>query len=323
MSVVVAYRFLKTIAIFADCRVSFDGENPVYDNLRKIYSVDKGKRMVLGFSGPLAGAYKVIEAIRRNMRTYPKRPVASNLQRDVERWIRHEYRGIKRPEDREDLSFILATVEPHRETRSKWRSSEGKEIPKPRWFPYIPELRILALKPSKSRPGELIKYEKGSCQIIGIQDQAAQNVIQERLNRLFGFASKYPRLQTRAAADELMIICMERQVRTVGGLFQVALLSVNGVEWLAYSSPGGQGNVALDIANGQYVQVDNITKRQVPLKPIWEWWQEWQTTSLPPSSIIFEDPYLRKAVDNLRNARYSKTDSSKKHNDDEEDNWQS
>jgi len=310
MTVVVAYRFLKNIAVFADCRVSFESKNPVYDNLQKIYPVDK--RMVLGFSGPLLGAYKVIEAIGRNMRAYSKRPVASNLQRDVERWIRHEYREIER-EDKKDLSFILATVEPHRETRSKWRTPEGREIPKPGWFPYIPELRMLALKPSKSKPDELIKYEKSPCQIIGIQDPETQNAIRERLDRLFSFASKYPKLQARVVADALTIICMERQIITVGGLFQTVLLSVSGVKWLSYSSPGNQGSVALDIANGKYIQRDNITRREVPLKPIWEWWQEWQTTPSLPSSIVFEDRYLRKAVDNLRNAKHSETDNSKKH----------
>jgi hypothetical protein len=211
------------------------------------------------------------------------------------------------------LSFIIATVEPHRETRSKWRTPEGREIPKPGWFPYIPELRILALKPSKSKPDELIKYEKGPCQIIGIQDPETQNAIRERLDRLFSFASKYPKLQARVVADALTIICMERQIRTVGGLFQAVLLSVSGVKWPTYSSPGNQGSVALDIANGKYIQRDNITRREVPLKPIWEWWQEWQTTPSLPSSIVFEDRYLRKAVDNLRNAKHSETDNSKKH----------
>jgi hypothetical protein len=52
MTVVIACWFLKTAAIFADCRVSDINKTTksVDDNLQKIYQIDK--RMILGFSGP-------------------------------------------------------------------------------------------------------------------------------------------------------------------------------------------------------------------------------------------------------------------------------
>jgi 20S proteasome alpha/beta subunit len=109
MTVVVACRFLKTATIFADCRVSYANSQAkdVDDNLQKIYQI--GDKMVIGFSGPLSGAFQVMEVLRKNLKTYSKPPVASNLQRDVERWIRYEYQQIKE-EERKNLSFILVLL---------------------------------------------------------------------------------------------------------------------------------------------------------------------------------------------------------------------
>ena len=100
-----------------------------------------------------------------------------------------------------------------------------------------------------------------------------------------------------------MVTLMERDVSTVGGLFQCALLGADGVQWLTYGLPSSYGDVALGIAEGHYVQRDNVTGRTVPLKAIWEWWEESQATFSPGSSGVFEDPGLRKAVDNLRKAK--------------------
>jgi hypothetical protein len=293
MTVVVACRLLKTVAVFADCRVSYTDGSPeeVDDNLQKIYPIDK--RMILGFSGPLSGAYQVIQGLRRNLGKYSKRPVASNLQRDVERWIRYEYRRIEKPEDRKGLSFILVTVEPLREARSKWRSSDGEEIPKPKWFGADPpEMQILKLRPSTSRPKELVKEEKGMFKIIGVADDI-QDVIQDKIQQFFGFAFKQPNQQARVLADVLMLTLMEKQISKVGGLFQVALLSANGIKWLAY----GDSIVAMNIIDGRYIQQAK-NSRTVPLKTIWEWWEEWTTKEKPRlgSVGIFEDPDLRKAA---------------------------
>ena len=299
MTVVVACRFLKTVAVIADCRVSYGDDAVVDDNLQKIYQFDD--RMVLGFAGPIKGANQVIESVRAYLETRSKYRAASNLVNDIERRIRHEYRQIKQSEDRKGLSFMLATVEPRREARSKWRSTEGKEIAKPKWFPYVPEFRVLALKPSQSTPDELVKEEKGKCIALGIQERD-RRAIQDTMERLYDFVFKQPMLQAIAVVDALMLILMERQVRTVGGLFQCAVLGADGIQWLSYSLPSNLANVALDIVDGRYVQRDNRTGREVPLKRIWEWWQEWQNTCSPGSSGIFEDPGLRKAAEYSRNA---------------------
>lgn len=289
---------MKTAAIFADCRVSYVDKHltDVDDNLQKIYQIDK--RMVFGFSGPLSGAYQVMEAIRKNINAYSKPPVAINLYKDVERWIRHEYQQIKEPRDRKNLSFILATVEPSRESLSKWRTSDGKTIPKPKWFgPDPPEMKVVALKPKKSNSNQLYKEQKGMCKTIGVSKEV-EDAIQDVMQKWFGFSFKQPDQQATVIADVLMATLMEKQVDTVGGLFQVALLSTNGVQWLTY----GTGSVTLDIVDGYYVQRDNTTGKVIPLRPIWEWWEEWhdEVNQRLGKVGVFEDFDLRKTIESSK-----------------------
>lgn len=114
MTVVVACHYLSTAVVVADCRVSYPrtGVDCVDDNLRKLYRFSD--RVILGFAGPLKGANAVLETVRKNEGNYSKPKIASNLISDMERWIRHTYRNLD-PEDRENLQFILAAVEPNRE----------------------------------------------------------------------------------------------------------------------------------------------------------------------------------------------------------------
>jgi hypothetical protein len=308
MTVVIACHYLKLIAVFADCRVSYQCTNTVDDNLQKIYQI--GTKMVLGFSGPLQGAYQVIQAVRRNARTYSKRPIASNLQRDVERWIRREYREIRQPEHRKDLSFILATVEPSREARSTYRRrlSNGTEIeiPKPEWLPSAPELSTIVLKPSRSAPNKLLKEEKGLFKIIGVQDETC-DAIRHTLEDSYGFAFKQPRLQAQAVVDWLMATLMDRDLIKVGGLFQCALLGTDGIQWLRYRLPSKYGDVSLDVVEDHFVQRDHVTGKTVPLRAIWEWCDGWARSHLPGDSGVFEDRGLRRAIDSLRKTN-SKSD---------------
>ncbi len=307
MTVVIACRFLKSITVISDCRVSYSGQDTVDDSLQKIYPLDK--QIVIGFSGPLAGAYQILEAVKRNRNDYQKHPASANLLSDVERWIRHEYKMIKQPEERKNLSFVLASVDPKREMRSKWYTQDGIESSKPTWFPFVPELRSIKLIPSISKPEELIKEEKGMCKIIGVQDEI-QKAIQDTLLDLFGFEFKQPKLQAQVIVNTLMYDLMERKVLSVGGLFQCAVLSEKGIEWLRYGLPSDYGDISLEIVNGQYLQRDNFTGKVVPLMTIWQWQEEWQKKPLPGRFGIFEDPAYRKVVNRVQNEKEKEPSAS-------------
>lgn len=295
MTIVIANRLLNSIIIVADCRVSYTGSNVVDDNLQKIYQLNK--RMVLGFSGPLSGAYQVLDKIKSNISNYSKPPIADNLRIDVERWIRHEYREIENEQDRLNLSFVIATVEPRREVHSKFITSGGKEAPKPKWFPYMPDLCITTLKPSKAITGGLQKTNLGMCHVIGVNKEA-QKLARDTVVKLFGFEFGKPGLQAQAIVNSLMAVLMEKHILTVGGLFQCALLSSNGINWMTYDLPSDYGDVSLDIIDGKYIQRNNVTGRIVPLETIWGWWQKWRLLHKPGSSGPFEDPYMRKVFTN-------------------------
>jgi hypothetical protein len=289
MTVVIAHKFWKTVAVIADCRVSY---LPPYDHkddcLQKIYQVSS--RLVLGFSGPLSGAHKVLGLVKENASNYPHPPVAYNLQKDVERWIRYEYRHLDEIE-RKDLSFMVATIEPHRERRAKY-FKDGKEIPKPTWFPYVPEWSTLALIPSTSDPRELVSERKRLPKIIGLRREH-RRAAEEVLMKFYGFASHQPTVQMQVVMNALKFELMARQLKEVGGLFQCALLNEQGVQWLGYSAP----NVILQPEKGRFVQRNIITGQMLPLMSIWEWAEK---RPAPGTFGTFEDPGLLEVVERMQ-----------------------
>jgi len=88
-------------------------------------------------------------------------------------------------------------------------------------------------------------------------------------------------------------------------LFQCALLSEQGVQWLGYAG----GNVVLKLEKGRFVQRNIITEEMLPLMSIWEWAQE---RPLPGTFGTFEDLSLVAAVERIQRDTDSRTDSSTK-----------
>jgi len=287
MTLILACRFLKTTAVIADCRVSYEGNQAVDDNLQKLYQID-GK-IVLGFSGPLCGAAQVIDRVRKNSSNYGRRRTADNLLRDIERWILAEYRQIENPIHRRNLSFVLASVEPGRPVRSTWRSQDGTATPTPSWYARVPELHTLTLRPSDRDPGRLVEDKAGLCKVLGVGHQARDR-IEAQIRELYGFSFREPGPQAVVVAQALMGLCMEMQIGTVGGLLQVVVLGRNGMHWFSY----GGGGITLRLEKGGYVQVNDATGRRVPLATIWDW----MAHRRPPGRTgVFEDPGLRTAID--------------------------
>lgn len=287
MTLVLACRFLKTVAVIADCRVSYDGRTEVDDNLQKLYQID-GK-VVLGFSGPLRGAARVMDRIRKNSASCKRRRSASELVSDLERWICWEYQQIENPMDRRNLSFLLASVEPGRPVRSTWRSQDGTLKPPPSWYADVPERHTLTLRPSDRDPERLVVNRTGMCKVLGV-GRPASDQIKAKVRELYGFSFREPGRQAIVVAQALMALCMEMDIDSVGGLFQAAVLGRDGIQWFSH----GGGDVALRLEKGGHVQVNDATGRRVPLATIWDW----VAHRRPPGSTgVFEDPGLRTAID--------------------------
>lgn len=291
MTVVIACKLWKVVAVIADCRVSYlPPYEEVDDCLQKLYQI--GNRLVIGFAGPLQGAYEVMELVRENARSYSKPSTADNLQRDVERWVRHRY-GELDESDRKGLSFIIATVEPKREKQAKWYSSDGQgniePSSKPSWFPFVPEWKTIALRPSQSEPTELVSEERRFAKVIGVKEEDRE-AIKETLSKSYGFAFKQPALQMQAILGFLKAQLMERQIKRVGGLFQGALLSESGIQWGGYAGK----DVVLEFVEGRFVQRNTQTGQTLPLMTIWEWAE---SKPAPGSFGAFEDVDLQRAVE--------------------------
>jgi hypothetical protein len=295
MTLVLGCRFLKSTTVIADCRVSYDGSQAVDDNLQKLHQIE-GK-VVLGFAGPLAGAAKVMDRIRQNSVRHERYTSASKLLSDLERWIRWEYRRIENPMDRRNLSFLLASVEAGRPVRSTWRSQDGTLRPTPSWYAGVPELLTVALRPSHRDPEKLVTQRKGMCKVVGVGHHARER-IEAQIQELYAFSFGDPVRQAVVVAQALMGLCMEMQIETVGGLFQIALLGRNGIQWVSY----GGGDVGLQWEQGRYVQVNHATGARVPLASVWEWIPHSRSAG---GTGVFEDPDLRTAI----NGRQEREDS--------------
>lgn len=289
MTLVIAHKFWRAVAVIADCRVSYGPQSSDRDDcLQKIYQISN--RLVIGFSGPLWGAYEVLQLVRENVSAYPRQPVAYNLQRDVERWIRYKYRQLEEVH-RRNLSFVVATIEPSRERRSRYLK-DGQEIPKPAWLPGVAEWNTVALIPSSSDSRELVLQRKGLPKIIGLRREHRQ-VVEGVLMRFYGFAFDRPARQMQVVMNTLKFELLARQAKEIGGLFQCALLNENGIHWLGYSAP----EVVLQPEEGRFIQRNIVTGETLPLMTIWEWAQE---RPQPGTFGTFEDPGLVTAVERMR-----------------------
>lgn len=294
MTVIVAQKLWKAVCVIADCRVSYSPPvEQVDDYLQKLYQI--GDRLVLGFSGPLAGAYEVMDLVKENARRYRRPATAFGLGRDVERWIRYRYRLLEET-DRTDLCFVVAAVEPTREKRTAWMSSDeqGDPIPssRPSWYPFVPEWRTFVLRPSRVRPTELVVDARRFTKVVGLAAEDCE-AVEEILSETYGFAFKQPLLQIQAILGFLKAKLMEREVKRVGGLFQAALLSEHGIQWVGYRG----GDVVLDFAEGRFVQREMSTGRNTPLMSIWEWAE---SKPAPGSIGVFEDADMKRAVEKDR-----------------------
>ena len=254
MTLVVGWKFGSGIALIADCRVSYKGRPEVYDDLQKLYWI--GDNSVLGFSGPLEGAYQVIEAIRGE-RTTTRLKDNCSIQ-DVERCVRIAFRGIQ-PKYKLNLKFILAHRNP---TKVKeW----GQYINTKFGLPNFPNCSIVLLKSSSSNPDELTR-ESQNINVIG-DSTGMEKIIREKLvNEMLGVMMNPKGEGIVRVTDEIRQE-VARVKNTVGGLFQCVVLDEHGIWWSAYSI----GDLELKFEGERYVQVNKLTNKEIPLLTIWEW----------------------------------------------------
>lgn len=280
MTVIIALPFFRHLVIIADSRVSYKDTPGVADDiLQKLYPFGNstyGFRTVLGFSGPLKGACRVLERVGETAKSYSKPAVASTLVNDLVRWIKYEYQQLQ-PDEREGLSFLLAAVEPSRD----------RSVKKPDWIPFQPVFRSLTLKPSTSTPSKLVVEERKIIKAIGVYDKEFLETLKDIMRKHYGFQFKHPEFGMQIVIDELMIYFRKREGKHhgIGGLFQCANLGVEGLKFLSY---GSVGDITMKFVKGRYIQKNKTTGKTVPLMSL----SEWCRLEPPPGNFgIFENPY--------------------------------
>jgi hypothetical protein len=126
--------------------------------------------------------------------------------------------------------------------------------------------------------------------MIGVQSKETKKDIMALLMKHFGglvtdFRSHLPMLFLHLNYE-----LMSKGILTVGGLPQCAALTDQGVFWSGYAGV----DVILEVREGRFVQRNLSTGKEMPLMTIWEWAQRRPVSG---TFDIFEDPFLRSAID--------------------------
>lgn len=294
MTIVTALPFPPALVFVADSRASWEDDAIRHDNLRKLYPIFD--RAIIGFSGKIHMGYHVISHIQENERRYRRQLSALSIRQDAERWIRHAYKeaynSLNMAEEEKRAmraSFILGTVEPSRDMARGSRSSPL----------FIPQMFTMKLVPRNSDPSELQVAQRKIIKTIGLDRR-----INELIERIFHQHSSYRAAVSGQVSQELLteiwmfiedltIALKQHRKQNVGGLFQCAILSVDGVEWLSYSV---LGDLVIRYDSDQYIQIDKKTGEQIPIRSVVEWWEEYEGRT-PEDSLIVESPIHRKLAE--------------------------
>lgn len=252
MTAVLAIDFYYQILVFADCRVSWQYQDPhkppqLQDNLQKVYPC--GPAGVFGFAGNISAAKAITKKIRQEAQKKPLPPSAETILEDISLWSRDAYRTLPRKDkqyleimyiaaDYGKISLMASNVTFTNKILAKMVSPD---------FTIERKENYVALGYATCYPEEQI-FE-----------------IQESLLRL-GLDASSRRFQMAVALDAIGEELIQIGGDPVGGLFSVGRVTASGVTWLPYS----KGNIELAIEDGKFIQYDHSDDKRVPLKVVWE-----------------------------------------------------
>jgi len=234
MTVIIGADYGSEILVLADTRVSFGKESgtPPKDQLIKLIGVDFfGREAVLGFSGNIAYAKRIIESLCRRAKYFRS---SGNLKEDFRRWIEDTIR-MKR--ERHHIQFMLCDFdladEAHIYVYDVKKSGEVR---------IQPQGTIEIIDPG-GHPG------RGKVTVIGSGGKLKQKIYETTL-RPFGDPRKYDDYEAYSQVRMLMvegIIASEFEdmgSQDVGGPFTIMRLRPNALIGPTYTWPIGSGDTS-------------------------------------------------------------------------------
>jgi len=250
MTAIIGADYGSEILVLADTRVSFGNKSgiPPKDQLIKLVGVDFFQRKaVLGFSGNILFAKRVIESLRRNAKYCRS---SGDLKEDFRRWIEG---AIKMKRKRHHLQFMLCDFGlADRAHIYVYDVRESGEVH------LQPQGTIDIIGPG-GHPG------RGKVAVIGSGSELKQKIYGTTL-RPFGDPNRYDDYEAYSRVRMLMVealIASEFQginSQDVGGPFTIIRLRANALIGPTYTWPVGSG----DTSDVQFTQEG---KRTVLSKP--------------------------------------------------------
>jgi len=269
VTIVVGFDWLTETVMIADTRVSWENNQfPPKDILRKLYTLgDSKKSAVLGFSGDLHAAKKVMTFLIKQKFLGYKRPfVIRQFRDDLHQWIEEIALAKLTPKQRKELSFMLCGIEPSR------RPSILEDGKITGYTPFT-ESHIYVYTIGENGNVRVNKRPKGFA-IIGTGRKLRKAVI-EQIQETIHFGFNDPKLHwARAALINEIVASLAKEnkaVSTVGGPFQVIRITPDGLK-TDYTWPPDvdSKNVEIRIEGSKTIIHNPASGESYVLHPIWD-----------------------------------------------------
>lgn len=245
LTAILAIDFSYQIMVLADCRASWP--NKIQDNLQKLYPL--GPTGVLGFAGDISVAKSVLNHIKNKARLTPLPTSAKLIADHIRQWAKEAY-DKNHSQQKPAIEFMYAAVD------------YGNVSLRTKNLNFAENIMVKMVSPEFELQHESITIR------LGYAVNCSKDYILYVRNQTLGLATEPNGIpfQTFIAKDVFGNYLSQIGKSTVGGLFSIGVIDVNGVTWYGYND----GHFELKIEDGKFIQYDHKEGRRVPLKSVWE-----------------------------------------------------
>lgn len=242
MTIIAGFCFKEGVVIMADSRVTRESEtdkqHTYSDNLQKI--IPLGKKLALAYAGNVSIADRIARQIRQNLRKKNRLSHPRKLASEISRIAKHHFKKCGKSYTRNSVSLIFGGVD-----------SRGSI------YMYIYD------------SPDFIMKEVSAGFVMGGSGVVAAQYFKDIFRQI---ESQHDNLKKKADA---LIIGLEGElkkqgVETVGGLFQIILLTAEGIRPMHYGyinlDPDSEGDAkSITMNKGKWTQRDETKNEDIPI----------------------------------------------------------
>ena len=296
MSVVAGCTLFDGVLLLADSRVTFPGNPDRYvDNAQKLFPISPDT--AIGFAGDLRVASILLQGMAEPVKRRRCRDAIS-LHLWLPRYFRYAYSQLDASLGGRSVAFMIASALRDRSTVVEkqivrdlmFYAVSGEGVSRGNWVPGLAVDILNAPTPAVAIGGthrgvlfslQSPRFTPVYCpplnfMAIGSGQAAIQEVSRIRNSIILDHHGE-TNLEAMWLEDAVSSFVREKRIAGVGGLYPLIKVSSRGVEMLGrgvtYFRRGGdcevEARIELAVENGQWVQRNATTGREIPLVPPW------------------------------------------------------